>query len=254
MHKTRKNGMTLIEVLISVALFGLFGVLVVSLIVASIRNYSDGKLRQDLRQQTSGIINSIREDISKAYLPPTPFSGSWVPSGVILPNPYGVDSLATKDEGNGRSENRLIICILSLELDDPSLSLNDPVPHLRFVEYIVPDATPNRLFRRTYSFGHTSSGYDGFFRNVSMQWVVDDSYFIVGNVNQSVLLAELPGVNDRIEFVIQREPLISMDHAYNTTYDRHLFNINCRMTKYNRDDLNAPVTYQEQTKAKIKAE
>jgi hypothetical protein len=244
--------MTLVEVLVSLALFGLFSLLMVSLITSSLRSYARGKCMQEVKAKTSMALRVVQEDISKAYLLPTIAAGSWIPSAILLPNPYGVASEAARDEGEGRARNRLVMSISSVEVHQ--MDVSDPLPVLRFVEYVVEPERRNRLLRKTYLVKIDYRSFYGFKRDTMERWMVDDQYFTDGNLLNSSVLVELPGVNDTIDLEIERPRLESKDYAFDTLFDRRLFRLKCRMTLYMRDDLNSPVAYEEEAEARTAGE
>lgn len=249
MQYRKKQGMTLIEILISIALLGLFLLVVTSLIISAVRNTERSKISREQKSMMTQALSSITADVGKGYILPTIGTTSvWVPSAILLPNPYGDTGTATGDLGNGEARDRIIITVPSVGLDQ--MNLINPVPNLRYVEYVIPSTQRNTLFRRTYNITPMPSGYNGF--NVTGgKWMADDSYFTPGNVLESAIVAELPGNSDVIEMTIQRPQLPSMEHSFQTNYDRYLVNIKIKMTSYFRGDPNAPIVYEEETAAKV---
>lgn len=243
--KNRKKGMTLVEILISVAILGLLGLLVSSLIINSVRRYTMGKMRQELRQKTHLLITRMQQDIKKAYEIPTRGSGLWIPSAILLPNPYG-NTGAFGDVGNGRSENRLVISVQPGELHEQDV-VN---PELIYVEYIVP--ARKVAYRRTYDITPAIDGYNGFTTGSGV-WLIDDTYFTTDNVTKSVVLVQLDGKNDYINFTVQRPRLEEDDASLGIEYDRYLVSLVVEMVRYYKDNEDHPVKYSEKTDVMVGA-
>jgi len=274
MLKLRKTsrGMTLTEIMVAVALFGILSLMVTNLIISSSQSYTMGRERQNLRNSVSYVLQNMKLDISRSYL--LPARGGYdsnsnifsnvprIPSPVILPNCYGYDSGIDGDLGGGRSENRLIMSVPRRSMDDPDfynklVDYNDGT--LRFVEYVVPNAQLNTIYRRTYKIRTNSlTGYDGYRANIAqMKWTLDDSYFKTGagNMISDQIMAQLPGIFDVINFTVQRPQLSSPNYQYGSTinFDPYHMEINLVMTSYQNDDKSKQYMYEEQTTASIVA-
>ncbi|MCE1249082.1 MAG: type II secretion system GspH family protein [Firmicutes bacterium] len=244
----RKKGMSLLEVLITVAVFGIFALLISSLVISAARNYQRGKLMQEVRLKTSSALKMMEEDIRRGIVLQTLGSGSWVPSAVLAPNPYGRESIAQKSN-EGWTENRLIV-VDSTQSDIKKYDVSDPLLDLRFVEYRLTNNNKT-LERRTFDVATATSGseYTGFKRDTG-QWIPVANFFDAGSPKRTDVIAQLTGRNDVMYFKVDRPKLLVTDPSYNVTYERHMYNLLVRMTKYIRDDINEPVTYEEVTQVK----
>ena len=239
------KGMSLVEVLITVAVFGIFALLISSLVISAARNYQRGKLMQDVRLKTGTAMKMMEEDIRRGIVLQTLGSGSWVPSAVLAPNPYGVEGINQKVD-EGYTENKLIV-VDSTQSDIRKYDVTDPLLDLRFVEYRLTN-NDRTLERRTFDVATSTSGneYVGFART-GINWLPVASFFTTGTPRRTDIIAELEGRNDKIYFKIERPKLVVTDPSYNVKYERHIYTVFVKMTKYIRDDITQPVTYEAQT-------
>jgi prepilin-type N-terminal cleavage/methylation domain-containing protein len=242
------KGMSLVEVLITVAVFGIFALLISSLVISAARNYQRGKLMQEVRLKTSTALKMMEEDIRRGVVLQTLGSGSWVPSAVIVPNPYGRDGIAQK-VNEGFSENRLIV-VDSTQSDIRKFDVSDPLLDLRFVEYRLTN-TDRTLERRTFDVAVATSGneYQGYKRDAE-QWLADVSFFDPGSPRRTDVVAQLEGKNDKMYFKVERAKLLVSDPSFKVTYERHIYTVSVKMTRYMKNDIREPVEYEEQTSVK----
>lgn len=246
--KRKCSGTSLIEIVITVVVFGIFSLIVTMLVISAMRHYVRGKIMQDVRDKTSMAMRMMVDDIGKAYTLQTLGTGTWVPSGVILPNPYG-DVGTTGDDGNGRSTDRLIIVIPSV--DTHTIDITDPVGQgqMRFVEYVVQSSDKKVLYRNVYTVAISGDSYNGYGKS-SDKWMPVGGFFSPTSANPSDRIVELPGINDTIVFTVQRPQLDPRDASFNVDYDRHLFELWVKIIEYYKDDTSRPVPYEEKTQAK----
>ncbi|MCD4782352.1 MAG: type II secretion system GspH family protein [Candidatus Eremiobacteraeota bacterium] len=246
--KRKCSGMTLLEIVVTVLVFSVFSLIVTMLVISALRNYTRGQMMQDVRLKTNTAMRMMVDDIGKAYTLQTLGAGTWVPSGVILPNPYG-DIGITGDDGNGKSTDRLIVVIPSV--DTFTIDITDPVGEgqMRFVEYIVQSGDKKVLFRNVYTVAISGGSYNGYGRS-GEKWMPVGGLYLPSSANPSDRLVELPGINDTITFTVERPELNPRDPSYNVDYDRHLYELWVKMIEYYRDDINRAVRYEEKTQAK----
>ncbi len=244
-----KKGMTLVEMIITVALFGFFSLLVAYLIINTSKNYNRGKITQELRSQTNMLLDRIVQDIERGVALPTVDGGTggatWIASPVVLPNPYQVAGSARGDDGSGVARNRLIVTI---EAGD----VYQATPTMRFIEYIVPENQNNVVYRRSYDAKIEGNGYKGF-QPMGNVWLVNDEYFSLENVRESLLITQLPDKLDVITFTITQHLLDSEDPTTHVKYDPYLFTVEVEMKRFLKRDLNHPVIYKESTDALVRA-
>jgi len=174
--KRKSSGMSLMEVIITVIVFGVFSLIVTVLVISAMRQYTRGKMMQDVRLKVNTAMRMMVDDIGKAYTLQTLGTGSWVPSGVILPNPYGDVGATTGDVGSGRSTNRLIIVVPAV--DTHTIDITDPVGQgqMRFVEYVVQSGDKRVLYRNVYDIAITGGSYNGYARS-GTKWMPVSTFF-----------------------------------------------------------------------------
>ena len=259
--RAKSRGMTLIELIITIAIFGGFSLLLTVLVIGAIRNYSRGRAYQAVRSQTSDLVKKIADDIKMAYTPPTLGTGSWVPSGVIVPNPYGyVNSSTTGDIGTGIADDRVVMFvpredIEKFDINDPMQNAGSGTPQLKFVEYTyVVENNVKRIRRNTYSIpkpGATET-YGNYKRDGTTRWLLL-SPTLADTIDRSDVILELPDAEDEVWFQVKRPVLpLPGELAYGTTYDRHMLEVTARMTRYVRGDKKLPIFHEEKTQVQTK--
>lgn len=246
--------MSLIEVVITVGVFSIFSLLVTALVVSAARNYQRGKLMHEVRRKTESVLRMMTDDIRRGHVLKTTGSvnwttgsSGWIPSAVLLPNPYG-ETGSTGDLGEGKSKNRLVVVVPAQSID--ALDMSNPNTGLRMVEYLVTEEEPNRIYRRSYLVTEWGDYYKGYTK-MGDKWIVDDTYFTdTTNIQRGDILAELEGAKDLIEFTVERPKLTQIDTSYGVDYERHLFDVKVKMTRFQRNDTERPISYEEETKVK----
>ena len=250
---SKSRGLTLVELIITIAIFGGFTLLLTVLVINSIRGYQRGRVYQAVREQTSTMVKKMAEDIKLAYPPPTLGTGSWIPSGIALPNPYGTaNSNANGDIGNGIGQNRVVIFspkdnLDEFDIENPMKNGESGEQQLKFVEYVFAnESNVKRIRRNTYTIPKpgTTSTYGPYKRSGS-QWLITSQS--MGTLERSEIILELTDPNDEIWFQVESPKLIDPELAYGTTYDRHLLEITARMTRYVQGNKNIPIVHEEKT-------
>jgi len=247
----KSKGMSLIELVITIAIFGLFSLLITALVVTALKSYERGQVLQDIRVKISSLVNRIGEDVSQGYTlfnKTSSYGDPWLPSPVLLPNPYDTTGSAWGEKGEGTSEDRAIMVRSSVNIED--LNLANPVPQLRYIEYLVPQADKKVVQRKILNITETVNGYGGFNRSPNLWLVNNDAYFTSsGNIVRTDELFRLPGAYDSVFFKIQRYTHAA-EPDYDNVYDRHLMEITVRMTRYIKGNLRLPITHEETTMAR----
>ncbi len=268
--KLKTIGFTLVELIITIAIFGGFTLLLTVLIIGAMRNYSRGRVYQDTREQTSFLSRKISDDIRLAYPPPklgTLSSNTLnIPSGVALPNPYGdVNSSVTGDIGTGIGDNRVVMFYPTVDAD--TFDINDPMKNnsalpaqLKFVEYVtVTESGIKRVRRNIYTIPKPGTGeqYGPYKKGTQNHWLITNN--TIGTLERSDVIAELKDTNDDIWFQVKRPqgpkyPNAEQPGLYNTLYDRNLLEVSTRMTRYVKGDKGLPIAHEEKGQVQIRVQ
>jgi len=248
----KSRGMTLVELIITIAIFGGFSLLLTVLVIGAIRNYSRGRAYQAVRTQTSELVKKISDDIKMAYTPPTLGSGSWVPSGVIVPNPYGFNNGSTSgDVGNGISDNRVVLIAPGEDIEQ--FNVSDPA-HMKFVEYnYVVENNIKRVRRNIYTVNKdTTQERYGNYKRSGTRWLLTNPVPETTTTRSDIVI-DLTEPFDEIWFQVKRPVLpLPGELAYGTTYDRHMMEVVAKMTRYVRGDKKLPIYHEERTQVQTK--
>lgn len=249
---SQKKGMSLIELIIAVAIFGIFSLMVTTMLISAARNYERGKLMGEVRRKTEMSLRYMADDVRRGFILPTLGTVDWttgtrssIASAILLPNPYGdINPLSVGDVGEGKSENRFIV-VVPRTFDHPDATIDpvNPLPDLRIVEYIIPGNNSRNLIRRTYAVQESGNAYVGFAKNAN-KWLAQGN---LGAALTESIIADLPGANDAMSFEVQRPLLpegIIDGNSVVINYDRHVVNIKVSMTRYVQDNLEQPVSYE----------
>ncbi|MGM9992571.1 MAG: type II secretion system protein J [Candidatus Bruticola sp.] len=211
-----KSGFTLIEVLVGAALLSMMIGFIAYMIISSLRAQEFERSVRNATAATREALDRMASELRLATPLPAISSGSslsfvgtnTLPSGVLLPDSYNVsynacsgfnvkNSVVEGDTGGqvmSWVKNRLIFTRPKLEANGMTTSStynydSSKIDSYCYVEWMVPDATPDRLYRRVYpisnlKFGHrpvtrTGITIDGTAsRTVSgVIWTLDKSFF-----------------------------------------------------------------------------
>jgi prepilin-type N-terminal cleavage/methylation domain-containing protein len=222
-----KKGMTLLEVIISILLFGILATVLSNMLITSLRNYSKAQTAREIRYQTHSALQTIVSDINRGILLPSIGTATtWVPSSILSPNPYGVTN-GSHDPGNGVSENYLAVSISSGSIRDPFLTAN--LNNYQVIKYAVLSSAPNEL-RRTvyYSIPTQTTGFRGFSLTAARQWLVNDSQLSMNQVLRSDVLIRMPEEDDIVNFKITRPEMTMierMGNPYGLKYSPNVVNV-----------------------------
>jgi prepilin-type N-terminal cleavage/methylation domain-containing protein len=251
--KNREKGLTIVEILVSIALFGIFSVIAVSFITSSLQSYNRGQVMHKLKNDGSFVLRAMQLDVSRAtMLPQLGASSAWVPSAILVPNPYGVsNSSALGDSNTGTSTNRLIVSLNSAPITSPKL-IGDVLDY-QYIDYVVKPTEKNKLHRYTF-FNLTTAvnGYTGYQTNASGQWLfIDSNLSSLMTPPKDEVLIYLPGKNDEIAFSVKRPAMTNVEqaNAFGTKYQQYVVNISITLKSYIKDDIRQKIEYSEQTDA-----
>lgn len=250
--RAKSRGMTLIELIITIAIFGGFSLLLTVMVIGAIRNYSRGRVYQAVRTQTNDLVKKMADDIKVAYAPPTLGTGAWVPSGVILPNPYGfANTSTTGDIGTGIGDNRVVVIVPGEDIE--RLDVSNPAK-LKFVDYVyVVENNVKRIRRNTYDINVNSTLEQyGNYKKSGTRWLLMDP-LPEATASRSDIVLELSEPDDVIWFQVKRPSIpLPGELSYGTTYDRNLVEVIARMTRYVRGDTKLPIFHEERTQVQTK--
>ncbi|MFP4498926.1 MAG: PilW family protein [Vulcanimicrobiota bacterium] len=250
----RNKGLTLVEIMVATVAFSVFATMLFGFLMTTVNSYSRTKTLAEMRYQVNFALRSMQIDISRSIRPtiPTADNQNWIPSGVLLPNPYNAQddpvddhvfsyfpdlttidpddancapyaSLSVEKSG-GISQNRLVMFCAASDVEDQRIS--DPYDFLNqlvFVEYVVPETAPFQIWKNTYRVNSSVQG----FSLTSNYWVITSGVLTPSNTTLLAgqdLIAQVPGNYGRIFFEVVRENGVT-DLAYNTAFDRHFMEI-----------------------------
>ncbi|MGM9997898.1 MAG: type II secretion system protein J [Candidatus Bruticola sp.] len=211
-----KSGFTLIEVLVGAGLFAIMVGLIAYMIIASLRAQEFERSVRNATTATREAMDRMADELRLATPLPAVASTAGLtfvgtntlPSGVLLPDSYNssynacsgfnVQNSAVEGDTGGQVmswvKNRLIFTRPKLEANGMTTSTSynydsSQIDSYCYVEWMVPDATPDRLYRRVYpisslKYGHkpvTRTGIviDGTANRVvsGVIWTLDKSFF-----------------------------------------------------------------------------
>lgn len=267
--KMKPMGFTLVELIVTIAIFGGFTLLLTVLVIGGIRNYQRGQIYRDTRIQTSQLVKKMTDDIRLSYPPPklgTITSGTLnIPSGVAIPNPYGDNTSVQGDIGNGTGDNRLVMFYPTvdagvIDINDPMQNNSSNPAQLKFVEYIrVVESGVTRVRRNIYTIPKPGTGeqYGPYRKGTLNHWLITNTN--LGTLERSDVILELPDKLDEVWFRIQRPngpnfPLREQPGFYDTLYDRHLLEVVARMTRYVQGDQKKPIKHEEKGQSQIRVQ
>ncbi len=284
--KRKYFGMTLIELLISIALFAMMAAVAAYTISSGIRAHSFDRRVRNAQTAARDVITKLCNEMRCAssaptITPMTEFGIIGIPSGVLYPDSYG-DAYA-KDQtefknypefyhvgtkkvaGNTDtnlvyySKNRVIFirpktAITSLDSNTvagESFNPSDPNDYV-YVEWYVPYASQNRVFRRVFVFSEGSSGGHEYVKSGDIPyWLIVPKYFenaknlVKGSTATAsgadrFLVGSLDGEYDSFDLCVYHARYIypgtsnpGTEMPYQTCYERNLFTVelNTRVMK-----------------------
>jgi prepilin-type N-terminal cleavage/methylation domain-containing protein len=249
---TAKNrGMTLVEILVSLLLFGILATVTASILLGSLRNYSKAQVSREIRYQTHSALQTIVTDINRGILLPSiGTANTWIPSSILSPNPYGVMN-GDHDPGNGIADNYLAISISSGSIQAPFLT--GSLSNYQIIQYIVPASAPNQLRRRVYyNLGTAVNGYVGFSLNSARYWLLSHDQLSSNHLLREDILVKLPDESDRVVLKVSRPEMTLSEktgNPYGLNYSPNVINVNIQAIRSNPGGQPV-VVYNEQTNAR----
>lgn len=205
--KLRRNqGFTLFETLVAAGLLSVLLVILVSLIISTMRAQEFERSVRTAAASTRDAMNRMADELRLASILPSAGSSlgfvgaSNVPSGVVLPDSYDSSIVMDKnvkkttgDKGECYLDNRLIFVRpkmgASMSGKDGASYAFDPsdVRDYVYVEWMVPDATPDRVWRRVYNINNgTKCGHKAVEKTLPIDsarsmtaviWMFNSTYF-----------------------------------------------------------------------------
>lgn len=252
----RRYGFTLIEVLVSIALFV---ALMTAGFVAIRKGVESQRYEHKVREAKSAVRNALDRlademrsatplpYVSEANLNGQIYNQSAVVSvsGVLYPDPYG----ASKDNQGGYTQN---FGTDKVENSDSSkekyIYTTDQVIFTRltdrtqgsdlgkymFVEWTVDKDNTAKIIRRVYGIAkkyYCFNVYD----NIAMCWAKPGQFSRIGEKDGSSDVAVLPGPYDKFTFTVSRGPNKNQTGISDVAYDLNTLKVDIKATIYRSD-------------------
>lgn len=270
----RPGGMTLVEVLIASALFTSLAAMMAMGIKMGMDSQDFGNRVRKSQELCKDAARIVVGELRTAVPLPTVGSGlPPVPSGVLWPDAYGVEDgneryplrLLIRDDGAEihRATNRLIFTRPRNAVQDANF---DPLlqSNYLYVEYLVPDALPNRIYRRARPVGVGGAAGAGH-RSLDGRWLVDQVFFtgtagLLNPQEQDQLIALLPGAQDRFELHVSHPRYLNeltgqpgTEAGFGSSFSRVLYDVEVVATVRHRGSADHVSVQRMQGQARIQA-
>lgn len=268
---TLQRGFTLLETLLSAAIFVMLMASVSYGIIVGLRAQEFDRNVREAQLATRNAINRLSDEMRSAtILPVTGLGKSLLPSGVLYPDSYGQYADGNtpfsgqsprigaayptgKEQGaDGRNyyyaQNRVIFIRPKTESTTGKFQASQMSEYV-YVEWMVPAAAPNRLYRKTHSITGVVDADRGH-KLTNNKWLVVPSFFTDGshlttntNDESQWIVAKLPNADDIFQLRVSHAPytnpgsyegVTNIEQPYGTSYERNLFNVKMTATVFRR--------------------
>jgi hypothetical protein len=268
--------------MVALTLFLMIGGVIAGMIVWGLNSHRKGEAAREAVRVCREVLDRMAEELRTAAAFPSmgiltskpPF-----PSAVVWPDSYPIQSGALGTghfdvgvRGNSYvARNRLIFTRLQTNLT--AITGGQKVTDYVYVVYEVPIVQEgglqkkNRLVRSLF---RVTQGADGVASGVSAdagnKWAAVTDYFFTdanGTLNstggnmlpqtdslEEQVVAELPGPYDTIEFEVAHSKLAQKESYYGTEYNRGLFEVKVKVTRYFKNDPKQPTPQDGATSSK----
>lgn len=252
----RRYGFTLIEVLVSIALFV---ALMTAGFVAIRKGIESQRYEHKVREAKAAVRNALdrlademRSATPLPYVSNASLNNSYNQSavvsvsGVLYPDPYGAKSNqggytqtfgTDKVENSDSSKEKYIYStdqVIFTRLTDRSQGSD--LSKYMFVEWTVDKNNTSKIIRRVYNVNSNKSFYCfNVYDNIAMCWAKIGKFSRIGDTDGSNDVAVLPGPYDKFTFTVSRGPNKNQTGISDVAYDLNTLKVDIKATIYRSD-------------------